>query len=1086
MKATGYGNSASAEATFSSDAQRQTADTGTGVVLRDARHSAAMIGRTNDMTNAEVVAASCRTPPGSIRWTKAQPQGNQGTPQVMAEFRVLGPVEAVVAGRLVDLGAPKQRALLALLVSRVGQPVTVDVMLEELWAGNPPPSAMTSLQAYVANLRRVLEPDRAPRTPATVLRTRGQGYLLDSRVVEVDVHRFGERATAGWQAWDRGDPQQALTEFEAGLALWRGQAYTEVADAPYVVPERARLEELRLSVVERRCAALLAVGAHEVAVAELEAFVQAHPLREYGCELLSLALYRAGRQADALAVLRNNQKRLAEELGIDPRPALQHLERDILNQAPALDWHPTPAVPESSSSLDDGNTDGPGGPSTPAGLYAITVPTSLPYADSGADTDAVASRDIAEESGDRPDAVSQEGFIGAVSEGQVIQGTISNVQFLHAEHLTEVRRDWLMTFPIDSQEILDASSKAVLPPRYEGARVILARRRVVVLADEPGTGRRTAALALLHSLREASVRPGGIETDGEPPKVAKLPLDHRHAFLLDLNDPETDVPAEEFGRALLREHVGRLDAAQSYLLITVTPQIWAACAESAADITVSPGRPDPRQVCERHLRVAGGLEERISWLDEPDIKSLLKPASRPSDMARLASEIASAPDTDAGRREVVNRYTNLRRKVREVFAKNPTPADRAFAVAAAALDNSSAHLILAAADKLLEKLGGSVPAASPLAGEPLSERLEKINTDPDNGMISVSGQQHDLDHAILLHVWDQWPRCQGTLLEWLADPLPPGAGHQQSLYKKLADVLLRLAVEREPAPVMEALRQWWSRPERRELAVSMISAAATHHRIGDRVRHRLYGWAKKTGDRDLACTVADVCGGELGRLHPDIALTQLRHLAASEDEAVSHAVVRALSSLAVRPDVSSAAAREITRWITSSEAARQRTGRAAFLQLAASYDSTGGLALLRPDGPLPELAVSGWRAVLDERPGPPIDERVAVLAGWFKAARPDSPHQDEILEILAAAAGNDPARNVVLLDLCQFWAEQADTPEDAQRRLAVCQELLQRRVAASRMRGPGHQAGAFPPLPAAGAGERFSQSARVRPAAAGS
>ncbi|MDQ3404008.1 MAG: AAA family ATPase, partial [Actinomycetota bacterium] len=263
----------------------------------------------------------------------------------MVEFRALGPVEAVVAGRPVDLGAPKQRALLALLVSRVGQSVAVDVMLEALWAGHPPPSAMTSLQAYVANLRRVLEPDRAPRTPATVLRTCPRGYLLDSGVVDIDVHRFGERATAGWQAWDRGDPQQALAEFEAGLALWRGQAYAEVANATCVMPEVARLEELRLSVVEARCAALLAVGGHEVAAAELEAFIQAHPLREYGCELLSLALYRSGRQADALGVLRTIQTRLAEELGIDPRPALQQVEREILNQAPTLDWHPTPAVP---------------------------------------------------------------------------------------------------------------------------------------------------------------------------------------------------------------------------------------------------------------------------------------------------------------------------------------------------------------------------------------------------------------------------------------------------------------------------------------------------------------------------------------------------------------------------------------------------------------------------------------------------------------------------------------------------------------------------------------------------------------------
>jgi DNA-binding SARP family transcriptional activator len=264
--------------------------------------------------------------------------------QATVEFRALGPLEAVVAGQLVDLGTPKQRALLALLVSRVGEPVAVDVLLDALWTGHPPPSAMTSLQAYVANLRKVLEPDRAPRTPATVLCTRPQGYLLDSRKVDVDVHRFGEHAAAGRQAWDRGDAQQALDEFESGLALWRGQAYAEVAGATWMAPDVARLEELRLSVVEMRCAALLAVGSHEMAAAELEAFVQAHPLREYGCELLILALYRAGQQAGALEVLRTTHRRLAEELGIDPGPALKQLEHEILNQSPTLDWQPTPAM----------------------------------------------------------------------------------------------------------------------------------------------------------------------------------------------------------------------------------------------------------------------------------------------------------------------------------------------------------------------------------------------------------------------------------------------------------------------------------------------------------------------------------------------------------------------------------------------------------------------------------------------------------------------------------------------------------------------------------------------------------------------
>jgi DNA-binding SARP family transcriptional activator len=273
-----------------------------------------------------------------------EPSPGRPAPRPKVAFRALGPIEAVVGDRLVDLGAPKQRALLALLVSRVGRPVAFDVIFEELWTGHPPPAAVSSLQAYVANLRRVLEPGRAPRTRPTVLRTYGRGYLLDGRVVEVDVQRFSERAAAGWQTLDRGDPHYAVHQFEGALALWRGPAYAEVTDTSCVRPDVARLEELRLSAVEGRCAALLAAGAHEIAAAELEAFVQDHPLREYGCELLALALYRAGRQADALAVLRTNQRRLAQELGIDPRPALQLLEQQILNHAPSLDWRPHPGV----------------------------------------------------------------------------------------------------------------------------------------------------------------------------------------------------------------------------------------------------------------------------------------------------------------------------------------------------------------------------------------------------------------------------------------------------------------------------------------------------------------------------------------------------------------------------------------------------------------------------------------------------------------------------------------------------------------------------------------------------------------------
>jgi DNA-binding SARP family transcriptional activator len=264
------------------------------------------------------------------------------------QWRALGPVEVLVAGQPADLGPPRQRALFGLLLSRVDRPIAVDVVIEQLWSGDPPPAAMASVRAYVSNLRRVLEPDRPPRAPATVLCTHTLGYLLDSRGVDFDVRRFTEHAATGRTALRRGNPTRAAAEFEAALGLWRGAAYADMCDEGWAAPEVTRLEELRLSVVEARCEAQLQLGEHHSTVAELEMHVRSHPLREHGCELLALALYRAGRQAEALGVLRVTRARLAKELDVDPGAVLQQLEQDILAHSPALDWHPvtpTPANP---------------------------------------------------------------------------------------------------------------------------------------------------------------------------------------------------------------------------------------------------------------------------------------------------------------------------------------------------------------------------------------------------------------------------------------------------------------------------------------------------------------------------------------------------------------------------------------------------------------------------------------------------------------------------------------------------------------------------------------------------------------------
>lgn len=248
---------------------------------------------------------------------------------------MLGPVVAwdeqrVANGQVrvpVDLKGPRHRAVLARLVVARGRVVPASVLVEDLWA-DPPDGALSALRTFVSALRRAIEPDRAPRTPARVLVTSGPGYAL--RTDAVDAWRFeaAVQSTA--------PPEQLLPELLAGLALWRGPAYAEFADEPWALAERSRLTELRLHAVERVAQTRLDLGIAAEAVPDLDAHVTEHPWREDAWRLLALALYRSDRQGDALAVLRRARETLVDQLGVDPGPALNRLESDILNQAAHL------------------------------------------------------------------------------------------------------------------------------------------------------------------------------------------------------------------------------------------------------------------------------------------------------------------------------------------------------------------------------------------------------------------------------------------------------------------------------------------------------------------------------------------------------------------------------------------------------------------------------------------------------------------------------------------------------------------------------------------------------------------------------
>ena len=247
------------------------------------------------------------------------------------EFRVLGPLEVVVDGRVVEIGSRKQRMLLAVLAAEPGRAVAADALVELLWAGRPPVTVGVTLRGLVSRLRTALGP------AADRLVARDGGYLLRAASEEVDADRFAWLLTCGREALARQRPVQAASALRDALALWRGAALADLGDAELVRDVVSRLEEARVAMVEDLAAAEVAAGRPGDAVERLEPHLAVHPLRERAWEQLMLALYRLGRQADALAAYHRARKILSVELGIEPTPALRRLERRILVHDPSLD-----------------------------------------------------------------------------------------------------------------------------------------------------------------------------------------------------------------------------------------------------------------------------------------------------------------------------------------------------------------------------------------------------------------------------------------------------------------------------------------------------------------------------------------------------------------------------------------------------------------------------------------------------------------------------------------------------------------------------------------------------------------------------
>jgi DNA-binding SARP family transcriptional activator len=253
------------------------------------------------------------------------------------DFGILGPLEVSDEGRTLPLGGTRQRALLALLLLNANQVVSSDRLINELWGDDPPDSGTAALQVRVSQLRKALG------AAGKAIVTRAPGYVIHLGSDQLDLQRFERLVSEANRDVEGGDAALASAKLLEALSLWRGAPLADLAYESFAQPAIARLEELRLVAQELRIEADLVLGRHNERLVELEALVAAHPLREGLCRQLMIALYRSGRQAEALDAYQAARRTLVEQLGIEPGPRLQELERSILRQDRTLDLIARPA-----------------------------------------------------------------------------------------------------------------------------------------------------------------------------------------------------------------------------------------------------------------------------------------------------------------------------------------------------------------------------------------------------------------------------------------------------------------------------------------------------------------------------------------------------------------------------------------------------------------------------------------------------------------------------------------------------------------------------------------------------------------------
>ncbi|MET9070564.1 hypothetical protein ABZX95_00005 [Streptomyces sp. NPDC004232] len=465
----------------------------------------------------------------------------------------------------------------------------------------------------------------------------------------------------------------------------------------------------------------------------------------------------------------------------------------------------------------------------------------------------------------------------------------------YEEHHHTYQRTWqyLRTLGIDKNEI-ELVEQAYVHEQPEDGRVRqidrarralkrpLGQHNVLVLTGTEGTGRRTTALRVLLDVGIQDKNIQSLVLDWDRPDTEQIPCTPEHGFILDLSNYRT-LPKDFYqGLATYQQDAA---SANTYLIILATPETWDA-GTAAAVARLDHVHPPALEIARAHVRVRN--QERLDWLDDDtDLSKLLGSTTSPDAAVRLARIVANPKAEKDRAKEEFENWTDLLNKWFKEHDTSEDLRERALMIAVALLDGGPADILMKAADRLFSRVRGELPPGGALAGPDLDTRLERIHTERiGDDALSLAHARHGLDKAVLAHVWKQRPDLRDTLLDWAVDISAPKSIAVRYT-GRIAESVTRLAAGPGGQTVLNIVTQWTAldSAHHRHLAVGVLESMTLHPRIGITVRKHLYDWARQKNTTEaLAETIADVCGGALGRTYPRVALTRLRLLAARQDQ----------------------------------------------------------------------------------------------------------------------------------------------------------------------------------------------------------